>query len=415
MRRRWPLTPRGSGALVLAIACFALAGELGTVELLYVGCLLLAVLLAGMIALRLGSRLDRAVRSLHPDVVPVGQSVHVRIDTTLRAAMPVTAARWSDRLPAAVSGESKGALELTAARTGPGRESVVRYEATTQRRGIHSLGPFAVQISDPFGLTRRSHTGGEPTRLIAVPATIPLPAIPLSVSESGGVQQSASDRLGQGTDNLIARPYAPGDSMRRIHWRATAHRDQLMVRQEEQDSTPAATVLIDLSARRWDAAARSAPGEAEAFEAALSACVSIVLRLAHDGCVVHVCDSDGRPLCEPVPGADAAAEIEAMLVRFATLTTRRDDTLTGVASLFTGDTTGPVAVITGYLDDADAVALAPAAHHSTLPVLLSAHPQAGALDRARDAGWHTAAIGPDTDLAEVWTGLADHGNRHVMV
>lgn len=48
MRRAWPLTVRGTGALVLAIACFVLAHEFGIVELQYFGILLSAVIVAGV-------------------------------------------------------------------------------------------------------------------------------------------------------------------------------------------------------------------------------------------------------------------------------------------------------------------------------------------------------------------------------
>ena len=56
--------------------------------------------------------------------------------------------------------------------------------------------------------------------------------------------------------------------MRRIHWRATAHRDELMVRQEEQESTPEATVVLDRGVLRWSPEALRAPGADAGFEAA---------------------------------------------------------------------------------------------------------------------------------------------------
>jgi len=43
MRRLWPLTARGTGAVALAVACFVIANEVGIVELMYFGILLVAV------------------------------------------------------------------------------------------------------------------------------------------------------------------------------------------------------------------------------------------------------------------------------------------------------------------------------------------------------------------------------------
>ena len=92
--------------------------------------------------------------------------------------------------------------------------------------------------------------------------------------------------------------------MRRIHWRASAHRDELMVRQEEQETTPEAVVVLDRGAPRWAAEAMGAPGADPGFEAAVTTCVSAVARLVLDGYSVEVIDSDGTALAERIDGGD---------------------------------------------------------------------------------------------------------------
>ena len=47
--RWWPFTPRGTGALILAIASFVIAGETGVVELMFFG-VLMVVVCAGSLA-----------------------------------------------------------------------------------------------------------------------------------------------------------------------------------------------------------------------------------------------------------------------------------------------------------------------------------------------------------------------------
>ena len=44
---------------------------------------------------------------------------------------------------------------------------------------------------------------------------------------------------------MIARSYLPGDAMKRLNWKATAHRGELMVRQEERQVNPRAAVYLD--------------------------------------------------------------------------------------------------------------------------------------------------------------------------
>ena len=419
MKNRWPLTPRGTGALLIAIVSFVLARELGIVELMYIGCLLLALLVVGFALLHVGRRIGEAERVLRPDVVPVGSETRVHTRVSLRSVSPLGTIRWTDRLPDALESGAHGDASGFATRSvGTGTAGVdepldIAYSARAIRRGIWKIGPLTLRTTDPFGLVRRIHVPAGETRIVAVPAVVALPHVAISAGEAGGSLHASSDQLGQGADNLIARPYVPGDSMRRIHWRATAHRDTLMVRQEEQESTPAATVLLDLGAPRWDLLARDDTGVDPAFEAALSTCVSVVLRFARDGYQVDVIDTDGTPVCEPLPGGVAPEDVEQMMLRFATLTSRRHDTLPGLAQRYAGAQAGPLVVITGILRLQDSDALAPLAHHSTLPILLAAAPAPDALERAARAGWRTAAIGPDTDLAEVWSEVADHGAHRV--
>ncbi|KJL41418.1 MULTISPECIES: DUF58 domain-containing protein [Microbacterium] len=418
MRSVWPLTVRGTGALVLAIACFIVANEASIVELMYFGILLLAVVVASIASLYVGRRSDAVTRALVPDVVPVGGDARVSVRVEVRTALPTAPGTWRDALPKGLRGKAEGAFPalgsgLRGGERGGARSIDLMYTVTGARRGVHSLGPLTVRSSDPFGLARRTVVFSQRTPVTVAPAIVELPPLVDYAGATGGMLHTTTDQLGQGADNLVARPYAPGDSMRRIHWRATAHRDELMVRQEEQESTPEAAVVIDRAALRWSPEALRAPGADPGFEAGISACVSAVARLVHDGYAVEVLDTEGTVLVDRIDGGDMT-EVDAMLVHFATITAHRDDTLPRLSRLFAGASTGPIVLIVGRLDPADAVAVGPVSHHSTLPLLLSAAPVGDALDIAADHGWHVAAIGPDRDLGSAWANAIGRGVHHVF-
>ncbi|WP_375385624.1 DUF58 domain-containing protein [uncultured Microbacterium sp.] len=415
MKRVWPLTFRGTGALALAIACFVLASELGLVELVYFGILLIATLAASIVSLYLTRRTESVVRSLSPDVATVGRTSDVTVRVGVRTAVPSPAGMWRDAVTQGLTGVARGVFPaLGSGLRGNERAIELRYAITGARRGVHPLGPLTVTSTDPFGLARRSTVLGMRTQVTVAPAIVDLPALANFTGESGGTLHTTTNQLGQGADNLIARPYASGDSMRRIHWRATAHRDALMVRQEEQESTPEATVVLDRGAVRWSAEALRGPGLDAAFEAAVSACISVVSRLVSDGYMVELIDSDGTALSDPIDGGDISS-VEAVASHLATMTTRRGDNLPQLPLLFAGLMTGPVVVVTGRFELADAEALAPLVHHSALPIVLAAAGGGDALDRAADLGWRAASIGPDLDLASAWSGAADRGVSNVVV
>ncbi|MGZ8804273.1 MAG: DUF58 domain-containing protein, partial [Microbacterium sp.] len=277
MRRLWPLTARGTGALVLAAACLIIANEAGIPELMYFGILLIAALATSIASLYLTRRSETVMRSLSPDVATVGRDALVTVRVGVRTALPTAPGTWRDTVPRGLAARAHGVFPaLGSGLRGAERIVQLSYSVTGARRGIHPLGPLQVTSSDPFGLARRTTVFGERTPVTVAPAVIDLPPLTNFAGEAGGTLHTTNNQLGQGADNLIARPYAPGDSMRRIHWRATAHRVELMVRQEEQESTPEATVVMDLGVLRFGPEAMQAPGADPGFEAAVSACVSVV-------------------------------------------------------------------------------------------------------------------------------------------
>ncbi|TQJ31341.1 DUF58 domain-containing protein [Microbacterium sp. SLBN-146] len=418
MRRAWPLTVRGTGALALAITCFVLAHEFGIVELQYFGILLSAVIVAGVVSLFVMRRSAAVVRWLHPDVASVGRQTLVDVRVGMRTAVPTPAGTWHDALPAGLAGRAEGPFPalgsgLLGGAHGGARTIGFSYSVTGMRRGIHSIGPLSVRATDPFGIARRTIVFGDRTAVTVAPAIVDLPPLADFAGETGGTLQTTTNQLGQGADNLVARPYAPGDSMRRIHWRATAHRDELMVRQEEQESTPEATVVLDRGVLRWSSEAMTSTGSDPGFEMAVSACVSAVARLVHDGYAVEVIDSDGTVIADRIDGGDMP-EIEHLATHLATLTARRDDSLARLKRLFAGAATGPLVVIVGRFDPADAEAIAPVAPHSTLPILLAIGPRGDALDRAADAGWRACALDPEGDLAATWGAAVGRGVSRVI-
>lgn len=409
MRRLWPLTLRGTGAVVLGVACLVLAGELGVGELTYLGILLLAAVAASFVSLYAVRRTDTVSRSLSPDVVPVGGDAVVTVRAGVRSVLPTAPGRWRDSLPRALDGDARGVFPaLGSALRGGERVVAVRYAVTGRVRGIRAIGPLRVTSTDPFGLARRSQVFRDTTPVTVAPAMVDLAPIVDYAGEAGGALHTATTQLGQGADNLVARPYLPGDSMRRIHWRASAHSGDLMVRQEEQESTPEAIVVIDRSVVRWTNDALRTPGADPGFEQAVSAGVSALARLAHDGYSVQFMDAHGTELAARVERGEQP-EIEAVARGLATLVARRDDALPQLPRLFAGVTTGPLVLIAGRFDDADAATIGPVAAHSTLPILVATAPVGAALDHARRFGWHPITGVDDAGLVAGWSAAVSHG------
>ncbi|MER7523286.1 DUF58 domain-containing protein [Microbacterium oxydans] len=177
--------------------------------------------------------------------------------------------------------------------------------------------------------------------------------------------------------------------MRRIHWRATAHRGQLMVRQEEEESSPDAVVVLDRSGRRWDTQGSDVD---PAFESAVSLCASAAVHLASEGYSVDVIDSAGTLL-----GALRGHEDDrdSLLAALAMVTPRGESR--DLMALIGGTPPGPLVYITGRLDEEDATLLRSAG--AAAPMLFSTELLPGATEAAARHGWTVAPLGEDISAA----------------
>lgn len=385
MRQRRTLTLRGTGALIAGVGCLIAANVFGATILLYIGVLLIALTLIAVLVVKLPRRSATVARQISTDLLTVSETSQVTVRFDLRS-LRTPHGLWRDVLPDAVSGDAGGEY--------PGDGDRLGYRITGVRRGVWAIGPLMLRTVDPFGLAQREQSFGETRTVTVVPEVFALAPLAVKVGAAGGTAQTSSSRLGQGADNLSPRRYVLGDSMRRIHWRATAHRGQLMVRQEEDESSPDALVILDRSADHW---ARQGADADPAFEAAVSLCASAALHLVQEGYGVDVIDSTGG-LLGTLRGHED--EREDLLVALAMVTPQggaRD-----IAALVGGTPPGPLVCITGSIDEEYADTLRPAG--AAAAMLFATAFGDGAESAASRRGWRVAALGDD--IAGAWSEAA---------
>ncbi|WP_221586406.1 DUF58 domain-containing protein [Microbacterium sp. G2-8] len=362
-RRGIHLTRRGVALLVMG-ALLALTGSLlDRLELTFLGAALACVVPVACLIVRAVPLPRVKARTLASDTVTVGQPFRVVVSLTGGSTAFIDSAL--DLTPRGVEATPDAA-----------RRGVTDVEQTVvaERRGAHRIGPMRLTLLAPFGCARRVVDVGEPAEVVAVPPVVPLRSL-RGLGADDGDSPTQIERLGHGADNLIPRPYVAGDSMRRVHWRASAHHGDLMVREEERETTPHAVVQLDPAPDVW----RSD----DAFDIAVSACASVVARLLDDGFSTLVESTEGQSLATV---ADHAS-FESFLRTCATLERRRVRLHDENPSL-----RGGVVVRVG--------ATAPRVTSRAVHVLLTADPSDEALDDAVDHGWRTAVL--TRDIGSSW-------------
>ncbi|HVG87672.1 MAG TPA: DUF58 domain-containing protein [Gaiellales bacterium] len=265
----------GGGALLL----LAVGRLTGSFELFLLGAGVAVLLLVAVLRTAL-ARLDlRVSRHVEPSRVHAGSParVELRLRNDGSRSTPVL------RLRDAVTG-TRGATVLVSPLPsgGSGRAA---YLLPTGRRGKLQVGPLDVIVGDAFGLTAAEVEGAGVTELIVYPRIDPIVALPAASGHDPQATARHPNAIGRAGDDFYAlRPYQVGDDLRRVHGPATAHHDELMIRQHELPWQERTTVVLDV---------RSRAHVAESFELAVSAAASILDACANRGDQVRLITTAG--------------------------------------------------------------------------------------------------------------------------
>ncbi len=139
-----------------------------------------------------------------------------------------------------------GSRLLTMALAKQKRTYVARTWLT--RRGAFSLGPTRIITGDPFGLFRASVEVPAAQKLIVLPMLFEIKSFifPPGLLPGGQVIRKKSSDITPHAAGV--REYVHGDAMKRIHWPTSIRRNQLMVKEFEQD--PQAEVWLYLDSQK---------------------------------------------------------------------------------------------------------------------------------------------------------------------
>jgi hypothetical protein len=235
---------RGVGTLIVALLAFVVAYSAGRREVLVVAAAALLLVGIGLLVARIRRpRLD-VVRLFSPPVVSAGTSVQVTLRIQNKGAGPSPHLVWNDAIPWQQAAPPND-LPPIGGSTSRRRLVTAHYELHPPRRGLYQIGPLVVEHEDPFGMAHSTIAVGLPDRLVVVPAIVDLPAGGPTLADGEGTANLVQRRVTGNDDDLTTREYRTGDALRRVHWRASARRGELMVRQEEHRSHPDAHIILD--------------------------------------------------------------------------------------------------------------------------------------------------------------------------
>ncbi|MGC5310024.1 DUF58 domain-containing protein [Micromonospora zamorensis] len=288
------ITARGVGLLVAAVVLLGVGFRFAYPELTLLGAAAGAAVGYAALVAAWRPRLT-VTRLADPDRVargePASMTLTVRNSGRLRSANLLAEDRCGDRT-----------VPVPVLRLRPGRDTEVRYDVPTHRRGVVPVGPLRVTRRDPLGLVALARPYGAAVPVWVYPRVHPLSAVPTGAGRS---LDGRVDGVPHGSitfDSL--REYVVGDELRRVHWRTSARVGELMVRENVDTSLPRLVVLLD---NRATAHPERVGGVVESFESACEAAASIVTAAHRADLPVVLLFAAAEPAGPVTPGGEVDA------------------------------------------------------------------------------------------------------------
>jgi len=231
------VTRRGRAVLGLGLGVYLAAWAFGSKPLYPVATGLLLVVGLAWLWVRLANR-PVAVRRSWGDAEHVeGDDVHIVLEVEVGGRVAPALATLVEHVGRL--GEQRRLMRRH------GRRLRSRYVLEALPRGRYTFDEVRLEIADPFALERMRIPLPTPGALLVYPRLARLGRL---FSESGRRSHDGRRlllRRQSGFELHGVREYEQGESLRRVHWRSTARRGQLMVKELEDAPRDEIAVLLD--------------------------------------------------------------------------------------------------------------------------------------------------------------------------
>jgi uncharacterized protein (DUF58 family) len=175
-------------------------------------------------------------------IFSVGRANAVTITLHNRTDRAVRGTVMDDPIQDAEASGLPGTFDLP-----PRGSAALRYEITPKRRGKRAFGAITVRYALPFGLLDRQERIDLPQDVDVYPDVHAARELEMLRRKGREDARLGSLRVhGGDTEFERLRPYQRGDEIRHVDWRASARRDDLVVRQYQAESNQNVVFAIDV-------------------------------------------------------------------------------------------------------------------------------------------------------------------------
>ncbi|MBC7880537.1 MAG: DUF58 domain-containing protein [Anaerolineae bacterium] len=266
-QNRWP-RPSFGAVILLGLSLFFFLSATNTLSgWLYV----LSAMLLGVLVIGFGLPLLQVsgLRAERPrqESGQAGQALNLSLTLHNPTKRPRQLLIAQDQRPEALGGSVSQVIEVIEV------ESSFRWqtEIESPRRGVYAWSSLSVRSAAPLGLFWQLRPLEAPTEITIYPRIWPLSRCSWLEQQQDAGEASLGRNRSRAAQEITrsVRPYRFGDARRLIHWRTTARRGELQVRELEQQTTSSRIILaLDHRPGIWSA---------ERFELAVEAIASLFM------------------------------------------------------------------------------------------------------------------------------------------
>src|SRR3954452_4739895 len=243
---------------------------------------------AFLVDLRRAARTPLEAARRWPPLLVQESPAEIAASAGTRAGRPVTVVLREGLHP----GLAAGRLRRAAVIPGAG-EIHWTYGLVPRRRGEHATGPLTARVLGPWGLAwaQRDLLPAEPVRVYPQVRWEGRVGQLLALAQRRRMAQIPQRLHGLGCEPYALREYLPGDSIAKIHWKATARHGRPVTREDTWERSARLVILLDCAR-----AMASMDGRRSKLDYALAATLALTRVAAARGDQVTIVAFSGRVL-----------------------------------------------------------------------------------------------------------------------
>ncbi len=178
----------------------------------------------------------------------LGEKVEIMLQFRNTGWLPVPWLKIQDDLPV---GLSSSPFFSAVTSLGSKDKAAFSYVLEGSKRGLYQIGPLLISTGDILGLNKAQYAQRPNQTLTVYPKIIALRSVTIPSLSPQGTLRYHRPIFEDPTRIFSKREYVPGDSLRRVDWKATAVTGQMQVRVFEPTIALECLIVLDLNTRDY--------------------------------------------------------------------------------------------------------------------------------------------------------------------